>query len=229
MLSRFARLGSKAGKQFTTQNVRSFSQLKTSSSIKAGSAEEFKSTDGLFETYQVGPNENGWDPTGRTHQYLVVGGARVIYASLARLAVMKIVGSLSASADVLALGTIEVDLSGIAEGTALTVKWRGKPVFVKHRTQAEISAAVADDHDPDLRDPQTDAERAMDPKWMIVLGICTHLGCVPLPNAGEYNGWFCPCHGSHYDLSGRVRKGPAPLNLEVPEYTMDGNTLLLGS
>lgn len=198
------------------------------SSIAPNSAEEFRSTDGLFETYQVGANEDGYDPTGRVHQYVVMGGARVVYASLARLSVIKIVGSLSASADVLALGTVDVDLSGIQEGDCITVKWRGKPVFVKHRSAAEIEAAAGDDN-ADLRDPETDGSRVKDPKWMIVLGICTHLGCVPLSNAGEYGAWFCPCHGSHYDISGRIRKGPAPLNLEVPEYTLEGNALTLGS
>merc|ERR1712086_858680 len=193
------------------------------------SADEFRTRDGLFETYQVGPNPDGFDPTGRTHQYFVMGGARVLYASLARLTVVKVIGSLSASADVLALGTVEVDLAGIAEGTCATIKWRGKPIFVKHRTAAEIAQAESDDTADDLRDPEADADRAKDPKWMIVIGICTHLGCVPAANAGDYGGWFCPCHGSHYDISGRIRKGPAPYNLEVPEYKfMDGDKMVVG-
>jgi len=182
-----------------------------------------------LDAYQVGKDEQTWDPTGRAHQYIVIGGARVVYASLARLTVMKVVGSMSASADVLAMGTVEMDVGAIQEGTSITVKWRGKPVFIKYRTAAEIEAACADDGAADLRDPQTDAERVKDPKYMIVLGICTHLGCVPTSGAGEYGGWYCPCHGSHYDLSGRIRKGPAPLNLEVPEYYLDGTKLTLGS
>lgn len=199
-----------------------------SSGIARNTPEEFKTHDGLFETMQVPQDPDQWDPTGRTHHYVVMGGARVVYATMGRLSVMKIVGSLSATADVLALGTVEVDLAGIAEGTSAIVKWRGKPVFVKHRTAKEIASAQADDN-AELRDPQTDAERVKVPEWMIVLGICTHLGCVPTGEAGDFGAWFCPCHGSHYDLSGRIRKGPAPLNLEVPEYTLEGTTLKLGS
>ena len=126
------------------------------------------------------------------------------------------------SADVLALSSVEVDLEPIAEGAAVTIKWRGKPVFIRHRTAEEISEADAVPLS-DLRDPQTDAERATKPEWLVIVGVCTHLGCVPLGNKpgepkGDYNGWFCPCHGSHYDTAGRIRKGPAPLNLPVPEY-----------
>lgn len=196
------------------------------SSITPG-VDEFKSTDGYFDYVQK-DQKDSLDPTGRTHHYLILGGAKVMYASLGRITALRIVGSLSASADVLALGTVEVDLAGIEEGKCLTAVWRGKPVFVQNRTEAQIASAVNDDT-ADMRDPQTDAERVKDPKWMIVLGICTHLGCVPLTGMGEYGGWFCPCHGSHYDTSGRIRKGPAPLNLEIPEYYINGNTLLLGS
>lgn len=218
------RLGGTSIGRFSTPAYKS---LVRTSAIVPGSAEEFKSTDPYFEYTQVKPDANSWDPTGRTRHYLVMGGARVAYASMARLSVMKIVGSLSASADVLALGTVEVDLSGMAEGTTTTVKWRGKPVFVKHRTADEIATAIADDN-AELKDPQTDAERAQDPKWLVLIGICTHLGCVPTAGAGDYGAWFCPCHGSHYDLSGRIRKGPAPLNLEIPTYSINGNTLKLG-
>ena len=105
------------------------------------------------------------------------------------------------------------------------MKWRGKPVFIRHRTEAEIKAAEAVPLD-ELRDPQTDDSRVrenpegeLQRQWLVMIGICTHLGCVPLGERGDFNGWFCPCHGSHYDTSGRIRKGPAPLNLEVPEYT----------
>jgi ubiquinol-cytochrome c reductase iron-sulfur subunit len=173
--------------------------------------------DNMINDYQMDANRGG-DTTNRAFTYAVVGSAKVLYASMARVAVIKMVSSLSASADVLALGSLEVDISSMAEGTTSTVKWRGKPVFFKHRTQAEIDSSVADDS-AELRDPQLDSERYQKEKWMIVVGICTHLGCVPISNAGEYKGgWFCPCHGSHYDASGRIRKGPAPLNLEVPEY-----------
>lgn len=157
------------------------------------------------------------------------GGARFLYASAGRLAAMKFVSTMSASADVLALAALEVDTAKIDEGTTMTVKWRGKPVFIRHRNADEISSATECDVST-LRDQETDAERRKDdPKWLVVLGVCTHLGCVPLANAGDYGGWFCPCHGSHYDTSGRIRKGPAPLNLEVPEWTfMDDTMLKLG-
>eukprot|EP00428_Durinskia_dybowskii_P061653 CAMPEP_0170388460 /NCGR_PEP_ID=MMETSP0117_2-20130122/18095_1 /TAXON_ID=400756 /ORGANISM="Durinskia baltica, Strain CSIRO CS-38" /LENGTH=134 /DNA_ID=CAMNT_0010644381 /DNA_START=321 /DNA_END=725 /DNA_ORIENTATION=+ len=134
---------------------------------------------------------------------------------------------MSASADVLALASAEFDISGIAEGTTLTVKWRGKPVFIRHRTADEVAreAGVAMSA---LKDAQADSDRTQDPEWLIVLGICTHLGCVPISGAGDYNGWFCPCHGSHYDVSGRIRKGPAPLNLEIPPYTLTDGKLVVG-
>jgi ubiquinol-cytochrome c reductase iron-sulfur subunit len=158
----------------------------------------------------------------------MLGGARLAYATAGRLAVIKFVGSMSASADVLALATAEFDLSAIDEGSTVTVKWRGKPIFIKHRTEKEIEISNNVDLST-LRDVETDAQRVKDPKWLVVLGVCTHLGCVPTSNAGEYGGWFCPCHGSHYDLSGRIRKGPAPLNLEIPPYQFVGdNKILLG-
>jgi ubiquinol-cytochrome c reductase iron-sulfur subunit len=126
--------------------------------------------------------------------------------------------------------TVDVSNSMDAEGMAVTVKWRGKPVFVRHRTQQEIDEARAVPL-ADLRDPQTDAERATKPEQLIVVGVCTHLGCVPLGQKpsdpkGEFGGWFCPCHGSHYDTSGRIRKGPAPRNLEVPEYQYISDTVV---
>ena len=115
------------------------------------------------------------------------------------------------------MGSLEVDLANVEEGSTITVKWRGKPVFIKHRTDDEIAVQAAVPLS-DLKDPQTDVARTVDPKYLVVIGICTHLGCVPIAGAGNYNGWFCPCHGSHYDGSGRIREGPAPYNLEVPEY-----------
>jgi len=183
--------------------------------VVAGSPAEFSSTDGNLDSYQV--SDRG-DPTNRTFQYMALGSSKFFYASAGRLAAMKIIGSMSASADVLALSTMEVDLSKIDEGSSITVKWRGKPVFIRHRNDEEIEQALKGDS-ASLRDPEMDSTRLMgDAKWMVVVGICTHLGCVPYSNAGAYNGWFCPCHGSHYDTSGRIRKGPAPLNLEVPDY-----------
>lgn len=186
---------------------------------------EFRTADGNMDEFRR--SADSADPTGRTTHYMVMGAARMMYASTVRMGVVKVVGSMAASADVLALGSIEVDTTGIAEGTCMTVKWRGKPVFIRHRTQAEIDKSQADDK-VNMRDPQSDSERCVDPKWMVVLGICTHLGCVPLTGAGNWKGWFCPCHGSHYDVSGRIRQGPAPLNLEVPEYVHEGGVLRLG-
>lgn len=136
-----------------------------------------------------------------------------------------LVQSFNPSADVLALSSIEVDLTHIKPGQTLTVKWRGKPVFISNRTPDKIAEARSVNI-KDLRDPQTDQQRvkAGHDQWLVTIGICTHLGCVPLANQGDYDGWFCPCHGSHYDSSGRVRKGPAPLNLEVPTYEFISDT-----
>ena len=124
---------------------------------------------------------------------------------------------MNTSAAVLALASTEGDLSAIEQGQAITVIWRGKPVFIRHRTAKEISQAQ-DTSLEALPDPQADSERVQKAEWLILVGVCTHLGCVPLSHTGEYEGWFCPCHGSHYDTSGRIRKGPAPANLAVPEY-----------
>jgi ubiquinol-cytochrome c reductase iron-sulfur subunit len=142
------------------------------------------------------------------------------------------IDSMNPAADVLALASTEVNISSIEPGQSVTVMWRGKPVFVRHRTPEEI--AKAKDVDLSLlRDPQNDNARIVDNReeWLVVVGICTHLGCVPLGQKpaevkGEYEGWFCPCHGSHYDTSGRIRKGPAPTNLEVPEYTFINDTTI---
>jgi ubiquinol-cytochrome c reductase iron-sulfur subunit len=131
------------------------------------------------------------------------------------------VDSMNPSADVLALSSTEVDLAPIQEGQEIRVMWRGKPVFIRHRNKKEIEEARSVKLD-DLPDPQKDEDRVKAGKeqWMVMIGVCTHLGCVPLGNnSGDYDGWFCPCHGSHYDTSGRVRKGPAPTNLHIPEYT----------
>jgi len=177
---------------------------------------EFNSHDNLFQRSQI-DRLNSSDPTGRTFNYFVLGSARFMYASGIRLAVTKAIGVLSAGADVLALAKIEVDLSSVALGQATTVKWRGKPVFIRHRTPEEISSATTDDN-ADLRHKESDAKRVQKPQWLILIGVCTHLGCVPINGAGNYKGYYCPCHGSHYDTSGRIRLGPAPLNLEVPEY-----------
>jgi ubiquinol-cytochrome c reductase iron-sulfur subunit len=128
-----------------------------------------------------------------------------------------LIDQMNPDASTLALASIEVDIGAIAEGQIVTVKWRGGPVFIRHRTKKEIDDAV---NTPlsDLKDPQTDQARVQKPEWLIVVGVCTHLGCVPLGHEGPYDGWKCPCHGSIYDTSGRIRQGPAPLNLAVPAY-----------
>ena len=134
-----------------------------------------------------------------------------------------LIDQMNPAADTLALASIEVDVSKIEQGQSITLKWRGKPVFIRHRTADEISRAD-EVQLSELRDPQSDADRAEKPEFLVLLGVCTHLGCVPLGQKvgevkGEYDGWFCPCHGSHYDTSGRIRKGPAPTNLEIPPYS----------
>lgn len=185
--------------------------------------------------YELGSVDHGYtddridhvaEPERRAFTYLLLSGVRFAYASTARIMVVKFVSSMSATADVLALASAEFDLSEINPGKTITVKWRGKPVFIRHRTPAEIeeSESVPMAY---LRDQEADDERAIKPEWLVVLGVCTHLGCVPISNAGAYNGWFCPCHGSHYDVSGRIRKGPAPLNLEVPPYKFTGDAKIL--
>ncbi|XP_018575749.1 cytochrome b-c1 complex subunit Rieske, mitochondrial-like [Anoplophora glabripennis] len=158
--------------------------------------------------------------------YIMAGALGVGSAYSAKAVVTQFVSSMSASADVLALAKIEIKLSDIPEGKSITFKWRGKPLFVRHRTSEEIQAEQSVPV-TSLRDPQHDNERVQKPEWLIVLGVCTHLGCVPIANAGDFGGYYCPCHGSHYDASGRIRKGPAPLNLEVPEHTFQSEDLLI--
>ena len=131
-------------------------------------------------------------------------------------------------ASVKALASTEVDLRPIVPGQSITILWRGKPVFIRRRTKEEITEAQKVEL-TDLPDPEDDQERVLNPEWLVMVGVCTHLGCIPLGQKGDYNGWYCPCHGSHYDTSGRIRKGPAPTNLEVPEYVfLNDNTIKIG-
>ena len=144
--------------------------------------------------------------------------------------VWPLIDQMNPAADTLALASTEIDLSSLEEGQSITVKWRGKPVFVRLRTPDEIKQAKEVLID-DMRDPQADADRVANEKYIVLVGVCTHLGCVPLGQKtgdikGQYGGWFCPCHGSHYDHSGRIRKGPAPTNLEVPSYKFLSDTLI---
>ena len=143
-------------------------------------------------------------------------------------AVWPLIDQMNPDASVKALASTEVDVSTIERGQSITVLWRGKPVFIKRRTEEEIAKAREVDL-KELKHPEKDEERAKNPEWLVMLGVCTHLGCVPLGDKGEYGGWFCPCHGSHYDTSGRIRKGPAPTNMEIPKYEfVNINTIKIG-
>lgn len=164
----------------------------------------------------------------RGFTYLVAGAALVSSTYAAKSLVLHYVKCLSASSDVMALAKIEVKLSEIPEGKSITLKWRGKPLFIRHRTAEEIDTVRAVDINT-LRDPQRDEDRTQKPEWLILVGVCTHLGCVPMAGLGDFGGYYCPCHGSHFDASGRARKGPAPLNLEVPNYSFPSeSTVLVG-
>jgi ubiquinol-cytochrome c reductase iron-sulfur subunit len=173
---------------------------------------------------------HGEDATRRDFLYVATAGVGLVGAALAA---WPFIDTMNPAADVLALASVELDLSTIEVGQSITVLWRKQPVFVRRRTPEEIATAQADDG-AELPDPQTDAERAPNPEWLIMVGVCTHLGCVPLGQKdtdpkGEFGGWFCPCHGSHYDTSGRIRKGPAPDNLVVPAYEfIDDSVVRIG-
>ena len=168
------------------------------------------------------PHASGEDPSRRDFIYIATGAAAV--GAVGALA-WPFIDQMNPAGDTLALASIEFDLTKVAKGQQVTVKWRGKPLFIRYRTEKEIAEAVKADH-VDMRDPQTDAERHKPGKaqWLILIGTCTHLGCVPTFGGGEYGGWFCPCHGSVYDTSGRIRKGPAPKNLVVPDYAFLSDT-----
>lgn len=165
--------------------------------------------------------------TRRDFLYLTAGAFGAVGAGIFA---WPFIDSMNPAADTLALSTTEVDLSKVEVGQAITVVWQGKPVFVRHRTPDEIKAAQDVDVKT-LRDPETDKQRAQRPEWLIMVGICTHLGCIPLGQKktdpkGEFGGWFCPCHGSQYDSAGRIRKGPAPRNLVIPPYKFTSNTAI---
>ncbi len=186
-----------------------------------------------------------YEDTRRDFLYYATGGVGLVATGAA---VWPLVNQMNPSADVQALSSIQVDVSGVEPGTQITVKWLGKPVFIRRRTEGELEASRAVDVDSlpdsmarnnniDAGAPATDENRALDEtgEWLVQMGVCTHLGCVPIGNAGDYvlesglGGWFCPCHGSHYDTAGRIRKGPAPENLPVPvaEF-VDDSTIQLG-
>lgn len=160
------------------------------------------------------------EPTRRDFLYIATGAVGVVGAGFA---LWPFISQMSPDATTLAAASLDVDISGIAPGQIVTVKWRGKPVFISHRTPPEIENA---ENTPlkELPDPATDQSRVQKPEWLVVIGICTHLGCVPLGNEGPYQGFFCPCHGSVYDTSGRIRQGPAPYNLTIPPYRFASDT-----
>ncbi|MFO1167679.1 MAG: ubiquinol-cytochrome c reductase iron-sulfur subunit [Rhodoblastus sp.] len=160
------------------------------------------------------------EPTRRDMLYIATGAASAV--AIGAVA-WPFIAQMNPDASTLALSSTELDINAIAEGQIVTVKWRGKPVFVRHRTAKEIKEAQDVDV-AKLPDPQADSARVKKPEWLVVVGVCTHLGCIPLGHQGQYDGWFCPCHGSDYDTSGRIRQGPAPRNLEVPEYAFLSDT-----
>jgi len=164
-------------------------------------------------------------PSRRDFIYMTAGAMAAVGAGAVA---WPLVQSMEPAADTLAMSTTEVSLADIPAGTGKTVMWQGKPVFVRHRTPEEIKEAQ-DADSAAMVDPEKDSARVQKPEWLIVVGVCTHLGCVPIgekptENRGEFGGWFCPCHGSQYDTSGRIRKGPAPRNLDVPKYTFLSDT-----
>ena len=154
------------------------------------------------------------EPTRRDMLYIATGAASAVAVGAVA---WPFIAQMNPDASTLALSSTELDISAIPEGQIVTIKWRGKPVFVRHRTKKEIKEAEDVDV-AKLPDPQADSARVKKPEWLVVVGVCTHLGCIPLGHQGQYDGWFCPCHGSAYDTSGRIRQGPAPRNLEVPDY-----------
>jgi ubiquinol-cytochrome c reductase iron-sulfur subunit len=204
--------------------------MKRSAPVKRPATAEPWTNKLMAETAARAAGHAGDQETRRDFLYLLTGATTVVGAAVM---VWPLIDAMNPSADVLALASTEVDLSGIEPGMAITVKWRGKPVFIRHRTEAEIEQAEAVSL-ADLPDPEPDTERVIEPQWLVLVGVCTHLGCVPLGQRagdprGDYGGWFCPCHGSHYDQSGRIRRGPAPRNLVVPEYAfIDESVIRIG-
>jgi ubiquinol-cytochrome c reductase iron-sulfur subunit len=174
----------------------------------------------MYATQTISGASGDLSPKRRDFLFVATG---VIATVGTALAAWPLVDSLNPDAATLSFSAVDVDLKPIAEGQRITVKWRGSPVFIVHRTPAEISRAQADDGYSGLIDPAPDSTRVKSAEWLIIVGVCTHLGCIPLGQMAqdprsEFGGWFCPCHGSKYDTSGRVRRGPAPRNLEVPSY-----------
>ncbi|MGB0907421.1 MAG: ubiquinol-cytochrome c reductase iron-sulfur subunit [Maricaulaceae bacterium] len=183
----------------------------------------------MSETLDNNTSGEAVDEGKRDFIYIATGA--VAAAGAANL-VWPFVSQMGMAGDTLAAGSIEIDLTKVAEGAQLKTLWRGKPVFVRHRTAKEIKAAVETDV-ADCPDPATDDSRlvakpdgSLDAKYLVMIGVCTHFGCVPVGEAGDFDGWYCPCHGSHYDTAGRIRKGPAPKNMEIPPYEYISDTVI---
>ena len=188
------------------------------------------------EAKRITPHEAGYDVTRRDFLLIATGAFAAVGAAAS---LWPFIDQMNPDASALALASIEVDLSAIAPGQAITVMWRGKPVFIRNRTEAEIAAAREVDLD-ELKDPlarnanldpnapATDENRAAPEQeaWLVMVGVCTHLGCVPLGQQGEFGGWFCPCHGSAYDTAGRIRRGPAPENMLIPPFAFTNETIV---
>ncbi|HSM42569.1 MAG TPA: ubiquinol-cytochrome c reductase iron-sulfur subunit [Afifellaceae bacterium] len=182
---------------------------------------------------------SGGEHTRRDFLYIATGAFGAVGAAAVA---WPFIDQMNPDASARALASVDVDISSIAEGQSIKVKWRGKPVFIRYRTQEEMDEAksvpLAELKDPDARNanlpadaPATDENRTVEGReqWIIMVGVCTHFGCIPLGQQGDFGGWFCPCHGSHYDTAGRIRKGPAPENLAIPEFSfLDDNTIRIG-
>jgi len=171
-----------------------------------------------------------WHADRRPFVYFICAASTACTFSFFRGTIHKCLYGLWPSRDIVAADSIEVDLRPVLPGQNFSVKFRGKPVFIRKRTPEMIQLARADDAIiGSMRDPELDAKRVQNPEWLIIIGVCTHLGCIPYPDQGNYGGYFCPCHGSHYDHSGRIREGPAPSNMEVPEYVfLNDDTIKVG-
>ena len=176
----------------------------------------------MSDTHNTDAHGEAIDEGKRDFIYIATGAAAAAGAvSLG----WPLVAQMGKAADTLAAGSIEIDLSKVAQGQQLKMLWRGKPVFVRHRTAKEIAAAEATNI-AECPDPETDNDRLvadtngkLRPEYLVMIGVCTHFGCIPVGESGDFDGWYCPCHGSHYDTSGRIRKGPAPKNMAIPDYT----------
>eukprot|EP00922_Rhytidocystis_sp_ex-Travisia-forbesii_P025540 GHVS01037494.1.p1 GENE.GHVS01037494.1~~GHVS01037494.1.p1 ORF type:complete len:428 (+),score=61.18 GHVS01037494.1:165-1448(+) len=207
--------------RFNPQNIRAMGYAENAPMPDSTVPDSFPD----FRTYRLPRNS----PDRRSYAYFISAGAFVATATMARSFVCAIVGFFWIPKGLIVAGVAEVDISKVTVGREVTVDYRGKPCFVKHRTPEQIRQAVEDDKLIDsLRDPELDSSRTQKPEWLVVSAVCTHLGCIP-HEGGSYGGFFCPCHGSHYDTSGRIRAGPAPTNLAVPPYKfLDDNTILIG-